>query len=133
MKTPIGLTVKLDAVSSKEEQNKRPGLIIPGNTSSSSVHSWRDDIARIVHHDEEEDNMKSDDFENIRKLGEGAAGTVWQVKYKPTQQIMAKKVFFFSPYYYYYLLIFTMIDNHSRTRSTATKTNIKRVVIFKNM
>jgi mitogen-activated protein kinase kinase len=97
MKTPIGLTVKLDAVSSKEEQNKRPGLIIPGNTSSSSVHSWRDDIARIVHHDEEEDNMKSDDFENIRKLGEGAAGTVWQVKYKPTQQIMAKKTITVEP------------------------------------
>jgi mitogen-activated protein kinase kinase len=36
--------------------------------------------------------LKTDDFDNILKLGEGAAGTVWKVKHKPSGKIMAKKV-----------------------------------------
>ncbi|KAF7729550.1 Protein kinase C signaling pathway involved MAPKK protein [Apophysomyces ossiformis] len=36
-------------------------------------------------------DLKPEDFENIHKLGEGAAGAVWKVRYKPTGKIMARK------------------------------------------
>lgn len=42
----------------------------------------------------EDDNVKPEDFENIQKLGEGAAGAVWKVKHKPTGIVMAKKVMY---------------------------------------
>ncbi|CAO3625566.1 unnamed protein product [Cunninghamella blakesleeana] len=45
----------------------------------------------------EDDNVKPDDFENIQKLGEGAAGAVWKVKHKPTGIVMAKKTITVDP------------------------------------
>lgn len=93
-----GLKIQLmanydDASSNTSDTLDRPPL----NNAGSSSKSWREDIVRIVHHHEDDDSkslndMKSDDFENKRKLGEGAAGTVWQVMHKPSNLIMAKKV-----------------------------------------
>lgn len=37
--------------------------------------------------------IKVEDLETLSRLGEGAAGTVRKVKHKPTQLVMAKKVF----------------------------------------
>lgn len=82
------------------------GLCAPTlKPSTSSDSSWRDDLVRIVSQnksqtlvaDTEQDcnddvELKADDFEKLKKLGEGAAGVVWKVKYKPTGLIMAKKV-----------------------------------------
>jgi mitogen-activated protein kinase kinase len=70
------------------------------NSSSSVSNNWREDIARIVHHDPEDHtdtslgDLKPDDFTNIQRLGEGAAGTVWKVRHNPSQLVMAKKVKF---------------------------------------
>lgn len=97
-----GLKIQLmtnygDASSDDASDNTgRPPL----RNASSSGKSWREDIVRIVHHHEDDstkslNDMKSDDFENKRKLGEGAAGTVWQVMHKPSNLIMAKKVKFY--------------------------------------
>lgn len=93
-----GLKIQLmanydDASSNGSDTLDRPPL----NNATSSSKSWREDIVRIVHNHEDDDSkslsdMKSDDFENKRKLGEGAAGTVWQVMHKPSNLIMAKKV-----------------------------------------
>lgn len=96
-----GLKIQLmanygDASSDASDNMDRPPL----RNASSSGKSWREDIVRIVHHHEDDstkslNDMKSDDFENKRKLGEGAAGTVWQVMHKPSNLIMAKKVKFY--------------------------------------
>ncbi|CEP20146.1 hypothetical protein [Parasitella parasitica] len=95
-----GLKIQLmgnydDANSDQSDSTDRPPL----NNASSS---WRDDIVRIVHHHEDDNtkslnDMKSDDFENKRKLGEGAAGTVWQVIHRPSNLIMAKKTITVDP------------------------------------
>lgn len=79
-------------------------------STSTTTDSWREDLVRIVSQnrsqsnllvpsDQQQDNsdntdvdLKPTDFENIQKLGEGAAGVVWKVRYKPTGLIMAKKV-----------------------------------------
>lgn len=96
-------------------------------TSSTTVtNNWREDLARMVSKnksmtdindasldpslslpnngngttgvsDSEEEDLKSEDMENIQKLGEGAAGTVWKVKHKPTGRIMAKKTITVDP------------------------------------
>ncbi|KAI7908085.1 kinase-like domain-containing protein [Cokeromyces recurvatus] len=86
---------------------KSAGLKIQLTKKSSTNKSWREDIVRIVHGKHHEHyntdrtliacEMKSDDFENIRKLGEGTAGTVWQVTHKPTKLIMAKKTITVDP------------------------------------
>ncbi|KAF1798996.1 kinase-like domain-containing protein [Mucor lusitanicus] len=98
-----GLKIQLmanydDASSNTSDTLDRPPL----NNAGSSSKSWREDIVRIVHHHEDDDSkslndMKSDDFENKRKLGEGAAGTVWQVMHKPSNLIMAKKTITVDP------------------------------------
>ncbi|KAI9496299.1 kinase-like domain-containing protein [Zychaea mexicana] len=72
------------------------------STSTDSSSNWREDLARIVSQNRSQnhlvpnndvpDELKPEDFENIQKLGEGAAGVVWKVRYKPTGLVMAKKV-----------------------------------------
>ncbi|KAI8967712.1 kinase-like domain-containing protein [Mycotypha africana] len=87
------------------------------NSTKTSEINWREDIVRIVRHQrscndisslaaaatattsetQEVNDMSSEDFENLKKLGEGAAGTVWQVKHKPTNRVMAKKTITVDP------------------------------------
>ncbi|KAI8047850.1 kinase-like domain-containing protein [Gilbertella persicaria] len=67
------------------------------STSTSTSGNWREDIARLVHDEDKLGDLKPDDFENIRKLGEGAAGTVWLVKHKKTGLTMAKKTITVDP------------------------------------
>ncbi|SAM08277.1 hypothetical protein [Absidia glauca] len=104
-----------------------PGLLKPssstGTANLSSTSNWRDDLARIVGKNKsmtdisntsldpslslstpatkgestDIDDLKTDDFDNILKLGEGAAGTVWKVKHKPSGKIMAKKTITVDP------------------------------------
>lgn len=85
--------------------------LIPSTSTETNGSSWREDLVRIVSqnrsqtllipHDDngngavgadKEIELKPTDFENIQKLGEGAAGVVWKVRYKPTGLVMAKKV-----------------------------------------
>ncbi|ORZ07585.1 kinase-like domain-containing protein [Absidia repens] len=95
-------------------------------SSTTATNNWREDLARMVSKnksmtdisntsldpalslpsngngnsgvsDSEEEDLKSEDVENIQKLGEGAAGTVWKVKHKPTGRIMAKKTITVDP------------------------------------
>ncbi|KAG0168206.1 Protein kinase C signaling pathway involved MAPKK protein [Apophysomyces sp. BC1015] len=98
---------------------KKPGLKLDvspalpptdsGNLSSSSPcdPDWRENLKRIVSENRSQSflsepetdnsdegdyvNLKPEDFENIQKLGEGAAGAVWKVRYKPTGKLMARK------------------------------------------
>jgi hypothetical protein len=76
----------------------RPSTLMSNHSSSSASSNWREDIARIVHHDPEDHtdtslgDLKPDDFTNIQRLGEGAAGTVWKARHNPSQLVMAKKV-----------------------------------------
>lgn len=79
-------------------RNKSAGLKLELNgcyPESDSTGNWRQDIARIVNHDDdvEGSDMKPNDFENAQRLGEGAAGTVWKVVHAPTKLVMAKKVY----------------------------------------
>lgn len=70
------------------------------STSTESSGNWREDLARIVSQNrsqsklapQSDEELKADDFENVQKLGEGAAGVVWKVRYKATGLVMAKKV-----------------------------------------
>lgn len=92
-----GLKIQLVANYDDASSNASDTLDRPPLNNATSSKSWREDIVRIVHHHEDDNSkslndMKSDDFENKRKLGEGAAGTVWQVMHKPSNLIMAKKV-----------------------------------------
>lgn len=82
-------------------KSKSAGLKLDLNTSFSDANQeesehtadWRQDIVRLVqHHDDDNNDLKPEDVEPIQKLGEGAAGTVWKIRYKPTNQTMAKKV-----------------------------------------
>lgn len=81
-----------------ESDSLRPSTLLSNNSSTSIGSNWRDDIARIVYHDPEDHtdtslgDLKADDFTNIQRLGEGAAGTVWKVRHTPSQLVMAKKV-----------------------------------------
>lgn len=74
-----------------------------------STGNWRRDIA------EANNDLKPDDFENIQKLGEGAAGTVWKVAYKPTGAFMAKKVkigrifLFVFLFFIFYICVYTCV------------------------
>ncbi|CDH57291.1 ste ste7 protein kinase [Lichtheimia corymbifera JMRC:FSU:9682] len=69
------------------------------STSTESSGNWREDLARIVSQNrsqsklapQSDEELKADDFENVQKLGEGAAGVVWKVRYKATGLVMAKK------------------------------------------
>ncbi|KAG2223158.1 hypothetical protein INT45_011504 [Circinella minor] len=79
------------------------GPLLKPSTSTDSSTNWREDLARIVSQNRSQNNMlenqqtiipdelKPEDFENIQKLGEGAAGVVWKVRYKPSGLVMAKK------------------------------------------
>ncbi|ORX42934.1 MAP kinase [Hesseltinella vesiculosa] len=106
--------------------NMKPNLtfnLMKPSSSTSTTQSkqltanWREDLARIVSknkslndvsdmtdsfgcqtiEDAEEDNLKPDDFTNLRKLGEGAAGIVWKVMHNPSQRVMAKKTISVEP------------------------------------
>ena len=81
------------------------GPLLKPSKSTDSSSNWREDLARIVSQNRSQNNMlephqqaiipdelKPEDFENIQKLGEGAAGVVWKVRYKPSGLVMAKKV-----------------------------------------
>ncbi|KAG0942171.1 hypothetical protein G6F30_005863 [Rhizopus arrhizus] len=61
--------------------------------------NWRQDIARLVQHHDDDNNsdLKPNDVEPIQRLGEGAAGTVWKILYKPLNKIMAKKTMTVDP------------------------------------
>ncbi|KAI9281165.1 kinase-like domain-containing protein [Sporodiniella umbellata] len=75
-------------------KDKSPGLKLDLNTPLSEEEqdvTWREDIARLVQHNEDDSDVKPKDLEPIQRLGEGAAGTVWKVLYKPLKKIMAKK------------------------------------------
>lgn len=73
------------------------------STSTESSGNWREDLARIVSQNrsqsklapQSDEELKAEDFENVQKLGEGAAGVVWKVRYKATGLVMAKKVHFY--------------------------------------
>ncbi|KAI9310811.1 kinase-like domain-containing protein [Dichotomocladium elegans] len=79
------------------------GPLLKPSLSSESSGNWKEDIQRIVsrnrsqsflapHVDENEEvELKPTDFQNLKKLGEGAAGVVWTARYKPTGVVMAKK------------------------------------------
>lgn len=78
-------------------KSKSPGLKLDLNTSLSDGkdeqdHTWRQDIVRLVQHNEDDSDVKPSDVEPIQRLGEGAAGTVWKVLFKPLKKVMAKKV-----------------------------------------
>jgi mitogen-activated protein kinase kinase len=60
-----------------------PSLPVSDNNNNSGSNKGDDDG---------EEDLKSEDMANLQKLGEGAAGTVWKVKHKPSGKIMAKKV-----------------------------------------
>ncbi|KAG1090869.1 hypothetical protein G6F42_019577 [Rhizopus arrhizus] len=97
-----GLKIQLVANYDDASSNASDTLDRPPLNNATSSKSWREDIVRIVHHHEDDNSkslndMKSDDFENKRKLGEGAAGTVWQVMHKPSNLIMAKKTITVDP------------------------------------
>lgn len=83
-----------------DESLRAPPSQLGTSSSTGTSGNWREDIARIVHHHSDDkkggdDDMKPDDFKNIQRLGEGAAGTVWKVMHNPSQVVMAKKVCFF--------------------------------------
>ncbi|CAO3665239.1 unnamed protein product [Rhizopus microsporus] len=87
-------------------KSKSAGLKLDLNTSFSDANqeesehtaNWRQDIVRLVqHHDDDNNDLKPEDVEPIQKLGEGAAGTVWKIRYKPTNQTMAKKTMTVDP------------------------------------
>lgn len=82
-----------------DESLRAPPSQLGTSSSTGTSGNWREDIARIVHHHSDDkkggdDDMKPDDFKNIQRLGEGAAGTVWKVMHNPSQVVMAKKVCF---------------------------------------
>lgn len=73
-------------------KSKSPGLKLDLNASLSDTtgeetdtSNWRQDIARLVQHHDDDNNsdLKPNDVEPIQRLGEGAAGTVWKILYKP--------------------------------------------------
>ncbi|KAI7869321.1 kinase-like domain-containing protein [Spinellus fusiger] len=100
LKNRSGLRLDLNVTPSEDTDHHEP-LLKP---STSTGTNWREDLVRIVsnnksgsflpHTTDTKDDieLKPSDFENIQKLGEGAAGTVWKVRYIPTGIIMAKKV-----------------------------------------
>lgn len=98
-------------------KSKSPGLKLDLNASLSDTtgeetdtSNWRQDIARLVQHHDDDNNsdLKPNDVEPIQRLGEGAAGTVWKILYKPLNKIMAKKVSRIKVYVaWFYLCIFT--------------------------
>jgi len=78
--------------------------------SFESTSSWREDIARITlsnistsslngaeipptenPNTRQYGELKPEEFDNIKKLGEGASGTVMKVLHKPSNLVMAKK------------------------------------------
>ncbi|KAG0855229.1 hypothetical protein G6F46_004598 [Rhizopus delemar] len=87
-------------------KSKSPGLKLDLNASLSDTtgeetdtSNWRQDIARLVQHHDDDNNsdLKPNDVEPIQRLGEGAAGTVWKILYKPLNKIMAKKTMTVDP------------------------------------
>ena len=92
-----GLRLELNTSFPVDGQQEDSHASHSTNTSSTN---WREDIARLVHDEDKLGDLRPDDFENIRKLGEGAAGTVWLVKHKKTGLTMAKKVILLVIYIY---------------------------------
>ncbi|KAF7728322.1 Protein kinase C signaling pathway involved MAPKK protein [Apophysomyces ossiformis] len=118
-KNRSGLRLDLNVTSSTSSSGLGEPSSVPQTSSSSGT--WHADLVRIVtnnrstgflpqgnaeetatnqpfaFHDENEVDLKPEDFENIQKLGEGAAGTVWKVRHKPTNTVMAKKTITVDP------------------------------------
>ncbi|KAI8370454.1 kinase-like domain-containing protein [Radiomyces spectabilis] len=109
-RTGLRLDLNMKPLSSSTKESPNAVSLKP---SSSTGTNWREDLQRIVSKNrslsflpQEEPtpvptndyvDLKADDFENIQKLGEGAAGTVWKVRYKPTGLVMAKKTITVDP------------------------------------
>lgn len=115
---PINLKVSNSATTSASASAQATLCLKPSHSFESTT-SWREDIARITlsNHSTSSasglDNLptenpstrqygelKPEEFDNIKKLGEGASGTVMKVLHKPSNLIMAKKVCrsYLSPY-----------------------------------
>ncbi|KAH8554921.1 kinase-like domain-containing protein [Umbelopsis sp. PMI_123] len=106
---PINLKASTSATTSASASAQATLNLKPSH-SFESTSSWREDIARITlstaptspPNDSDSAStqtifirqygeLKPEEFENIKKLGEGASGTVMKVLHKPSNLVMAKK------------------------------------------
>ncbi|KAI9013777.1 kinase-like domain-containing protein [Phycomyces nitens] len=103
IKNPSGLRLDLNVTSPEDHDQS--------TQASPTNNNWREDLVRMVGNNKsgtflpqpsdtsqptankstEDIELKPTDFKNIKKLGEGAAGTVWKVLHVPTDLVMAKK------------------------------------------
>ncbi|KAI9286463.1 kinase-like domain-containing protein [Umbelopsis sp. AD052] len=90
---PINLKASTSATTSTSSSSQATLSLKPSH-SFESTSSWREDIARITLTSfiRQYGEVKPEEFDNIKKLGEGASGTVMKVLHKPSNLIMAKKV-----------------------------------------
>ncbi|CAO3687373.1 unnamed protein product [Umbelopsis vinacea] len=106
---PINLKVS-NSATTLASASAQATLCLKPSHSFESTTSWREDIVRITLNNHSTsstsglDNLptenpstrqygelKPEEFDNIKKLGEGASGTVMKVLHKPSNLIMAKK------------------------------------------
>ncbi|CAM0136984.1 Protein kinase C signaling pathway involved MAPKK protein [Umbelopsis sp. WA50703] len=106
---PIKLKASISATTSGSD-SLQANLSLKPSHSFESACSWKEDIARITHDNSSDacptdsteqatengptrqfGELKPEELENIKKLGEGASGTVMKVMHKASNVIMAKK------------------------------------------
>ncbi|GAB5588413.1 Protein kinase C signaling pathway involved MAPKK protein [Umbelopsis nana] len=106
---PINLKASISATTSANSSTQASLCMKPSH-SFESTSSWREDIARITlsnistnslngaeipptenPNTRQYGELKPEEFDNIKKLGEGASGTVMKVLHKPSNLVMAKK------------------------------------------
>jgi len=157
---PINLKASTSATTSASASSQATLSLKPSH-SFDSTSSWREDIARITLSNapasspngsdpnsaqasfiRQYGELKPEEFDNIKKLGEGASGTVMKVLHKPSNLIMAKKVC--ARYLHAEIIgnhncswnltrFFVSIVDYNRPGPGCPKTNIEGIVFPQNL